>query len=190
MYTIKAELEELQELDDEELEELEELLELELELLWLDELELELAVTEELDELELLDELEELSLDELLEELLDEILDEFDFGYGISFKREDNKVFDVYNVFPGEVISVSGNAESLEGFTISIKHDNDLTSTYSSLSSVNVSVGDILKDTTKIGVSGTTEIDSEAGVHVFVKVTKDGTCLNPEKLIGKKISEI
>ena len=34
---------------------------------------------------------------------------------GISFSKEDNSIFDVYNVFPGEVITVSGNSESLEG---------------------------------------------------------------------------
>ena len=109
---------------------------------------------------------------------------------GISFKREDNKVFDVYNVFPGEVISVSGNAESLEGFTISIKHDNDLTSTYSSLSSVNVSVGDILKDTTKIGVSGTTVKDLDAGIHVHLTLVHKTDYINPKNAIDKEISEL
>ena len=105
---------------------------------------------------------------------------------GISFKREDNKVFDVYNVFPGEVISVSGNAESLEGFTISIKHDNDLTSTYSSLSSVNVSVGDILKDTTKIGVSGTTVKDLDAGIHVHLTLVHKTDYINPKNAIDSE----
>ena len=33
-------------------------------------------------------------------------------------------------------------------------------------------------------------IDKEAGNHVFVEVSKDGTRLNIETLIGKKISEI
>ena len=109
---------------------------------------------------------------------------------GISFKREDNKVFDVYNVLPGEVISVSGNAESLEGFTVTIKHDNDLTSTYSSLSSVNVNVGDILKDTTKIGVSGTTVKDLDAGIHVHLVLMHDKEYINPKNAIDKDISEL
>ena len=109
---------------------------------------------------------------------------------GISFKKEDNKVFDVYNVFPGEVVGVSGNAESLEGFTITIKHDNDLTSTYSSLSSVNVNVGDILTETSKIGVSGTTVKDLEAGIHVHLTLMHKTDYINPKNAIDKEISEL
>ena len=109
---------------------------------------------------------------------------------GISFKREDNKVFDVYNVFPGEVISVSGDTESLEGFTIKIKHDNDLVSTYSSLSSVNVAIGDILEESVKIGVSGTTVNDIEAGIHVHLTLLQNDEYINPKNAIGKEISEL
>ena len=109
---------------------------------------------------------------------------------GISFKREDNKVFDVYNVFPGEVISVSGNTESLEGFTITIKHDNDLISTYSALSSVNVTVGDLLEESVKIGVSGTTVKDIDAGIHVHLTLLHNNEYINPKNAIGKEISEL
>ena len=109
---------------------------------------------------------------------------------GISFKREDNKIFDVYNVFPGEVISVSGNAESFEGFTITIKHDNDLISTYSALSSVNVKVGDILTDNVKIGVSGTNVKDIDAGIHVHLTLLQNDEYINPKNAIGKEISEL
>ena len=109
---------------------------------------------------------------------------------GISFKREDNKVFDVYNVFPGEVISVSGNNESLEGYTVTIKHDNDLTSTYSSLSSVTVNVGDKLTDNVKIGVSGTSVKDIDAGIHVHLTLMQNDEYINPKTAIGKEISEV
>ena len=71
-----------------------------------------------------------------------------------------------------------------------LEHDNKIKTYYYGLSEVCVTVGAVINQGDKIGVSGTTEIDSESGVHVFVKVTKDDTCLNPEKVIGKKISEI
>lgn len=109
---------------------------------------------------------------------------------GISFKREDNKVFDVYNVFPGEVTGVSGNNESLEGYTVTIKHDNDLTSTYSSLSSVSVKVGDKLTDSVKIGVSGTSVKDIDAGIHVHLTLLQNNDYINPKTAIGKEISEL
>lgn len=109
---------------------------------------------------------------------------------GISFKREDNKIFDVYAVFPGEVISVTGNSESLEGFTITIKHENDVTSVYSSLSSVTVTVGDIVDNDAKIGVSGTNIKDTNAGIHVHLQVLQNGKYINPKNAIGKETSEL
>ena len=107
---------------------------------------------------------------------------------GISFQRENNKVFDVYSVFPGEVISVNG--KSLEGYTITIKHENDLTSVYSSLSSVNVEVGDIVDSDDKIGVSGTNIHDTDAGIHVHLQLLLNGKYINPKDAIGKETSEL
>ena len=101
-----------------------------------------------------------------------------------------DKVFDVYNVFPGEVISVSGNNESLEGYTVTIKHENDLTSTYSSLSSVIVNVGDKLTSNVKIGVSGTSVKDIDAGIHVHLTLMQNDEYINPKTAIGKEISEV
>ena len=109
---------------------------------------------------------------------------------GISFQRDNNKVFDVYSVFPGEVVSVNGNSESLEGYTITIKHENDLTSVYSSLSSVNVEVGDIVDSDDKIGVSGTNIHDTDAGIHVHLQLLLNGKHINPKDAIGKEISEL
>lgn len=109
---------------------------------------------------------------------------------GISFSKEDNSIFDVYNVFPGEVLTVSGNSESLEGYTITIKHENDVTSVYSSLSSVNVNVGDKIESNVKIGVSGTSLNDLEAGIHVHLEILSNGKHINPKNAIGKEISEL
>lgn len=109
---------------------------------------------------------------------------------GISFSTKNNAIFDVYNVFPGEVIGVSGNDESLEGYTVTIKHENDVTSIYSSLSSVNVSIGDTLDSNVKIGVSGTNVNDLEAKIHVHLQMIQNGRYLNPKDAIGKETSEL
>ncbi len=109
---------------------------------------------------------------------------------GLSFSKEDNSVFDVYNVFPGEVLTVSGNSDSLEGYTITIKHENDLTSVYSSLSSVNVNVGDKIDSNIKIGVSGTSIKDLDAGIHVHLEILYNGKHINPKNAIGKEASEL
>ena len=109
---------------------------------------------------------------------------------GISFSTTDNKVFDVYNVLPGEVISVDDDTDTLAGYTVTIKHDNGVVSTYSSLSSVNVSVGDILDDTGVIGVSGTNVNDIDAKIHVHLTVTVNGSYINPKDALGKEATEI
>ena len=109
---------------------------------------------------------------------------------GISFKEKDNKIFNVYSVLPGEVISVTGNSESLEGFVIKVKHENDLISVYSSLSSVTVNIGDIVDNDTKIGVSGTNIKDTGAGIHVHLQILYAGKYINPKSAFGKETSEL
>ena len=79
---------------------------------------------------------------------------------------------------------------SLEGYTVTIKHENDLTSTYSSLSSVIVNVGDKLTSNVKIGVSGTSVKDIDAGIHVHLTLMQNDEYINPKTAIGKEISEV
>ena len=107
---------------------------------------------------------------------------------GTSFAQKDNQVFDVLSSLSGKVLEIKESP--LYGRYVVLEHDNKIKSYYYGLSEVCVTVGAVINQGDKIGVSGTTEIDSESGVHVFVKVTKNDTCLNPEKVIGKKISEI
>ena len=71
-----------------------------------------------------------------------------------------------------------------------IEHENNIKTYYYGLSDVTVTVGATIAQGDKIGTSGFMTIDKEAGNHVFVEVSKDGTRLNIETLIGKKISEI
>lgn len=109
---------------------------------------------------------------------------------GVSFGKENNTVFDVYNVFPGEVVDVDGSTESIDGYKITIKHENGLVSVYSSLSNVNVNIGDRLSDNVKIGVSGTSIKDIAAGICVHLELLQDGNFINPLDAVGKEISEI
>lgn len=107
---------------------------------------------------------------------------------GTSFAQKDNKIFDVTCSLSGKVLEIKESP--LYGKYVVLEHDNDVKTYYYGLSDVCVSVGSTLNQGDKLGSSGTTEIDTAAGIHVFMKVTKKDTCLNPEKLIGKKISEI
>ncbi len=107
---------------------------------------------------------------------------------GTSYSLQDNSSFDVLAVFSGKVVEIKENP--LFGNYVVIEHDNDLKSYYYGLSEVCVTVGSSVNQKDKIGVSGTTEIDQEAGNHVYLKIEKAGSKINPETLVGKKISEI
>lgn len=109
---------------------------------------------------------------------------------GVSFGKEENSAFDVYNVYPGEVIDVDSSAESIDGYVITMKHENGLVSVYSSLSSVNVNVGDKITENVKIGVSGTSIKDTKAGICVHLQLIQDDIYIDPITAIGKEISEL
>ena len=71
-----------------------------------------------------------------------------------------------------------------------VKHGDNLKTCYYGLSEVTTSVGATINQGDKLGVSGSTDIDKEAGNHVYFQIQKNGKYVNPENLIGKKKSEI
>ena len=107
---------------------------------------------------------------------------------GVAYASKDNQTFDVLAVLSGKVVEIKDNP--LYGTYVVIEHDHDIKTYYYGLQNVEVSVGLEVEQGTKLGTSGTTQIDQEAGNHVFLKVQKSGKKLNPSKLIGQKISEV
>ena len=109
---------------------------------------------------------------------------------GISYSKKDNAVFNVFSVYPGTVKEVTNLVDSLEGITVVIEHENGVISKYSSLSSVDVKVGDIIAANQKIGVAGTTVYDVAAGIHVHLELIYNDEYINPSSAIGKQTSEL
>lgn len=107
---------------------------------------------------------------------------------GTGFARSDNSSFDVLSVLSGKVVEIKESP--LYGNYVVIEHSDNLKSYYYGLSDITVVIGTSINQGDKLGTSGITEIDSAAGNHVYLKVVKNNRYLNPEKLIGKKISEI
>lgn len=106
-------------------------------------------------------------------------------GVSIASKNEDS--FEVVASLTGVVEKVEENA--LRGYIVTIKHDDDIHTQYSSLSSVNVAEGDVVEQGELVGISGISEYD-ELNSHVHFKVLKKNMCYNPETLIGKKITDL
>lgn len=107
---------------------------------------------------------------------------------GTSYALKDNSSFDVLAALSGTVLEVKENP--LYGNYVIIEHKDNIKTAYYGLSEVVVSVGSKVNQGDKIGVSGTTEIDTEAGNHIYFQILKNDKNLNPEKLIGKKTTDL
>ncbi len=105
-----------------------------------------------------------------------------------NFKSVTEQEFDVVSVFSGIVTRV--NSTLLYGNMVEILHDNGLTTTYYSLGNVAVAVDEEVGQGDVIGTAGTCEIDAENGIQVRLRVQKDGINLNPESVLGNRISDI
>lgn len=107
---------------------------------------------------------------------------------GISYAKADNKSFEVNAIYPGTVKEVV--YDEINGYTVTITHEENLVSIYMSLSECNVEKNDTVSTTTILGMSGSRVYDESAGVHVHVQVKLNDIYLDPASLIGKQIDEV
>ena len=104
---------------------------------------------------------------------------------GISYKHTEN--FEIVSILDGTVIEVTNN--EILGNTIKIRHENDLVSTYQSLSEINVKVDDIVTRGQIIGISGTCKLyNSESNLHF--ELSHQGKNVNPEEYYNKSTDEL
>ena len=104
---------------------------------------------------------------------------------GVSYKH--TEVFEVVSILDGTVIEVTDN--EILGKTIKIRHENDLVSTYQSLSEVNINVDDSVVRGQVIGKSGTSTLYStDSNLHF--ELTYQGKNINPEDYYDKSTDEL
>ncbi len=99
-----------------------------------------------------------------------------------------NDTFDVLSVLPGTVTSVK--EDNLMGKIVTIQHDNNIITTYQSLSEVTVKEGDNVAQNTIIGKAGDSNLEKDLGKHVLFEITMDGKYLNPENCFDKTIDQL
>ena len=102
---------------------------------------------------------------------------------GIDYVNE-NK-FDIIAVLDGTVTNVKD--DDTLGKCIEIKHDNNLISTYQSLSEIKVKKGDIITQGQVLGTSGENELDKELGNHLHFEMYENGGNVNPNNYLNKEI---
>ena len=103
---------------------------------------------------------------------------------GMDFGLTDT--FDVVSVLDGTVIDV--REDELLGNIIEIKHDNNLISSYQSLSEVSVKKNDTVTQGQVIGKSGTNTIDQDMGNHLHFELYKSGEIVDPSKYFDQVIT--
>ena len=104
---------------------------------------------------------------------------------GIDYVKNDS--FDVVSILDGTIIDIK--EDELLGKIVEIKHNNELVSSYTGLSIVNVQKGENITKGMKIGVSGTNKVNESLGNHLHFEIYQNGINVDPLKVIGKKIGD-
>ena len=105
---------------------------------------------------------------------------------GISYGDDD--VFDVVAILDGEVVEVK--EDDILGNVITIKHDNGIMTSYQSINEVVVKKGDKVKQGNIIAKSGTSNISTDLGNHLYFELMINGVNVDPEDYYDKNIDEI
>lgn len=105
---------------------------------------------------------------------------------GISYGKEE--VFEVVSVLDGTVTSIKED-RSL-GKIVEVTHSNDMISIYQSLSEVNVTENQEIKQGMIVGKSGTCNLEKDLNNHLHFELIVKGLVVNPEDYYDKKVSEI
>lgn len=105
---------------------------------------------------------------------------------GVAYSN--GNTFDVLSVLEGTVKEVS--EDTTLGNTITIEHNNGITSVYQSVSNITVKEGDKINAGFVIATSGTSNISAELNNHLYFELIIDGVCVNPENYYDKLISEL
>ena len=104
---------------------------------------------------------------------------------GVDYKSTES--FEVVSILDGTVVEVTEN--EILGTTIKIRHQNDLISTYQSLSEVNVTIDTYVVRGQIIAMSGTSKLfSSDSNLHF--ELTYQGKNINPEQYYNKSTDEL
>lgn len=96
--------------------------------------------------------------------------------------------FDILAVLDGTIESII--EDEIMGKIITIRHSNNFITSYQSLSSVEVIVGQIVNKGDIIGKSGINKIETSKENMLLFEVNLNGETINPETIYDKEITEI
>ncbi|MCX4365159.1 MAG: M23 family metallopeptidase [Bacilli bacterium] len=105
---------------------------------------------------------------------------------GILYSND--KPFDVVAIYEGEIISIT--EDDVFGNIVEIKHTNNMTSKYSSIDNIEVSVGETVNKGEVIGTSGKNKVVSVSENMLLFELLYNGTNVNPEEYYDRNLDEM
>lgn len=105
---------------------------------------------------------------------------------GILYKSDNE--YNILSILDGEIIDVK--EDPILGYSVEIKHDNNLISSYSGLKNIIVKKNDKINQGSVIGKSGEIKFDEVIKNSLLFELIKDGKYVNPENYYNKKIKEV
>lgn len=105
---------------------------------------------------------------------------------GINYQTDYD--FDVVSILDGVVVTIK--EDQTLGKIVEIKHNDNIISTYQSLSEILVKEGDEVKQGTIIGKSGTSNIQPDLGSHLHFELTIDSHTVDPEEYYDKELGQL
>ena len=106
-------------------------------------------------------------------------------GIDYSYK---NEAFDVIAAISGTVTKKTN--DPVLGWVVTITNSDKISTTYESLSKVDVDVNQSIKQGDKIGMSGENVYEADLKNHLHFILQKGEQLYNPEKYIGQKLNTI
>jgi stage II sporulation protein Q len=104
---------------------------------------------------------------------------------GVNYINEES--FDVVSVLNGEVIGIEDN--EVYGKVVTVKHNDNLITTYSNIDDVTIKVGYSVSQGEIIGISNVSEISENKNMLHFEVIYK-GEYMDPENLYTLKVSDV
>jgi stage II sporulation protein Q len=105
---------------------------------------------------------------------------------GVYYGKKEQ--FDVISILDGKVVDIK--EDTTLGNSITIEHDDNITTIYQSITDINVKVGDTVTQGTVIAKSSTSNIASDLNNHLYFEMNINGKTVNPEDYYEKAIDEL
>ncbi|TGA99776.1 M23 family metallopeptidase [Sporolactobacillus shoreae] len=107
---------------------------------------------------------------------------------GINIGAKDDQSFTVTAALSGTV--TEAKKDNLLGYTVTLKHANGVESLYQSLASIDVKMGQEVKQGDTIGTAGTEAFNKPMGIHAHFEIRKNGIPVDPVVYMDKAASDI